>query len=811
MVIASEAIILAKDTLYFECRTPFATEGRKAEVVEKDEINATEYIFINLNGLCTVTSDIIYPPYAAIRDCALLIGTIMAGIKIQLKTRTDVIAVLRSRTTALYCMLIATLAVIAWLAGGLDRRMQKADSESLRNSKRLQSGAAELNRIAREMKTRDERLLSQAAATEKALTDLVELSAQIQNASVSRNSSQAAWQLTNAVHRMAFLNLAPGAPVTGSSESARQIYLTALTAYRQKASPRERALADELDRQVVALRDTMIEAAGQRTAAAIHRNELLASIGTLAAADSSADPLTDGGSRTLRWITLLAFVGAGSVGLIVAAQRLTMFKKIAQFTRSAQAVANGRIEHCIPEANDGPLGELSAAFNQMLDVHAKALEEARISQEKFDLRVRARTAELGKANKTLQEESQKRQQAEKEFQQAQKMDALGKFAGSIAHDFNNLLTVIIGGVECARQKLGGNGAVADILKTVEQAAERGAGLTRPLLAFSRNQVHATEPLSLNEAAEEAVQFAKRLIGVNIDVRVRLGSDLKLIEANSNQIQQVLMNLAINARDAMDGKGVLTISTANATIDRKRVAELGLRDEGDWVSLSVSDSGCGMDELTRQRIFEPFFTTKPEGRGTGLGLSTVFGIVKQCGGYLDVKSAPGEGSTFRLFFPATRKTKAAAVNTPALRTLKDSEIGTSTLLVVDDEDEIRELATIMLEAKGYRVISASTAADAIVLAEQHAHELSAVVTDVTMPGMNGVQLAEILVRRFPNLKILFVSGHSEEAVYADSIKHADIYFLQKPYRSEELLATVDEALRGGETFAACGKQGESAAA
>jgi signal transduction histidine kinase/CheY-like chemotaxis protein len=721
-------------------------------------------------------------------------------------------AALRSRTTALYCMLVATLAGIAWLSGGLDARMQRADNDTLRNSKRLHAGVADLNRIAGEMKAREERLDSQAGELEKALEGIVELSREIQNTSANRNSSLSAWQLTNAVHRMAFLNLALGAPVTSAGEAAKRSYLSALAVYRQKASPRERALADELDRQVVTLRDTMMEAAGQRTSAALHRSELLGSIGTLAASDDTiGDPLTNGGSRTLRWITVLAFLGAGSVGLIVAAQRSTIFKKIEQFAKAARAAANGRIERCMPGTTGGPLEELNAAFNQMLDVHAKALEEARLSQEKFDLRVRARTAELWKANKTLQEESLKRQQAEKEFQQAQKMDALGKFAGSIAHDFNNLLTVIINGVECARQKLGGNGAVAAILKTVGNAAERGAGLTRPLLAFSRNQVHETEPLCLNEAAEETIQLAGRLIGVNIEVRVELDPHLRLIEANSNQIQQVLMNLAINARDAMDGKGVLTISTANATIDRERVAELGLRDEVDWVALSVSDSGCGMDELTRQRIFEPFFTTKAEGRGTGLGLSTVFGIVRQCGGYVDVQSAPGEGSTFRVLFPATHKTKTVMTHEPELRPVESTDAGKCTLLLVDDEDEIRELAAMMLESSGYRVISAATAADAIVLAEQYAEELSLVITDVTMPGMNGVELAEVLVRRLAKVKILFVSGHSEETVYAESIKDAEIYFLQKPYRSEDLHAKVAEAIRGACVYSACGEPDESAAA
>ena len=285
-------------------------------------------------------------------------------------------------------------------------------------------------------------------------------------------------------------------------------------------------------------------------------------------------------------------------------------------------------------------------------------------------------------------------------------------------------------------------------------------------------------------------LVRRLIGVNVAVELKLSPELPQIVGNANQFQQVLVNLAVNARDAMNGAGTLTMATARASVD----PETQLRHEAtasDWVELSVGDSGCGMDAETKTRIFEPFFTTKPAGRGTGLGLATVFGIVKQAGGFIEVDSEPGAGTTFRIFLPVSDEPVVEAA--PAAPAAPGTSRGGETLLLVEDEDEIRELATIMLEGKGYHVIPAADAEEAILKAEQYGEGIQALITDVVMPRINGVQLAEILAKRMPHLRILFVSGHCRESVSPETLSgyHAD--YLQKPYRSESLIAAVQQVL------------------
>jgi nitrogen-specific signal transduction histidine kinase/CheY-like chemotaxis protein len=405
--------------------------------------------------------------------------------------------------------------------------------------------------------------------------------------------------------------------------------------------------------------------------------------------------------------------------------------------------------------------------------------------------VRARTAELYRSNKALREESEQRATVERNFQQAQKMDALGKLAGSIAHDFNNLLTVIIGGAECAHKRLAGDQTAARLLQTIQQAAERAAGLTRPLLTFSRSQVLALETVDLNAAAEEASHMLQRLIGVNIELRLDLHPGLPPVKANGNQIQQVIMNLAVNARDAMNGMGRLSIRTRPGDPEDSVCARLGIVAAEDWVELAVGDTGSGMDETTKARIFEPFFTTKPAGRGTGLGLATVFGIVKQSDGVLDVESAVGEGSTFRVFFRATAA--AAAVGAPPQGGEAPKAGGHETVLLVDDEEDIRELASMTLEAQGYRVLSAPNAEEAIIIGEKHAGEIRALITDVVMPGMSGVQLAGILTQIISGLRVLFVSGHNNECIPAETQLATQSDYLQKPYRGQTLAAKVHEIL------------------
>ncbi len=493
----------------------------------------------------------------------------------------------------------------------------------------------------------------------------------------------------------------------------------------------------------------------------------------------------------------LVATSLASTFLLIARLRGTMSEALHNFVEAAQAITHGRTRHRVPVESSGAFLALAQAFNQMIDARIEVDDRLRLAHESLELKVQARTVELFRANKALREESEQRAQAERDFQQAQKMDALGKLAGSIAHDFNNLLTVIIGSAELARKQIGELHSSAALLRTVEKAAERAAGLTRPLLTFSRNQFVALEPLCMNDAAEEASRMMQRLLGVNIDLKLELADDLRLVKVNGNQMQQVLINLAVNARDAMEGIGRLTIKTQNTNVSLELAERHGADAEEHWVELAVSDTGCGMDDITKARIFEPFFTTKPVGRGTGLGLATVFGIVRQFGGFLDVDSTLGEGTTFRVFLPAPHMEIVA--DEPDADTANDLEMsaGGELLLLVDDEEDIRELATITLESYGFRVVSAGNADEAILLAEKHAGELDAMITDVMMPGMSGVELVGIVSKIVPGLRVLFVSGHSNETLSAEALEDMNADYLQKPYLGQVLISKVRDVLNARE--------------
>jgi signal transduction histidine kinase/ActR/RegA family two-component response regulator len=491
---------------------------------------------------------------------------------------------------------------------------------------------------------------------------------------------------------------------------------------------------------------------------------------------------------------LFALLGIGAAVGLIRRMAENITKPVAHFVDVARSITHGRAKIRASVEAAGHFWPLAEAFNQMIDARQQAETRLQQAHDSLELKIQARTIELFRSNKALLEETQQRAQAERDFQQAQKMDALGKLAGSIAHDFNNLLTVIIGGAECAQQKLAPNHPAVSLLQTVQQAGERAAGLTRPLLTFSRSQVLAVEAVNLNTAVEEAGRMLQRLIGVNINLRLDLAPDLHPVQANGNQIQQVIMNLAVNARDAMNGFGNLTILTRPATVDAAACERAGVAASEYWVELAVADTGSGMDEATKARIFEPFFTTKPAGRGTGLGLATVFGIVKQSNGILAVESTLGEGSTFRVFLPASSAAAAVPVAEPSpVRDETPRIHGCETILLVDDEEDLRELATITLESEGYRVLAAPNAEEAIALAEKHVEEIRALVTDVVMPGMTGVQLAGVLTKIIPGLRVLFVSGHNNESIASDTHLAAQSDYLQKPYRGHILVAKVHEIL------------------
>jgi two-component system cell cycle sensor histidine kinase/response regulator CckA len=362
------------------------------------------------------------------------------------------------------------------------------------------------------------------------------------------------------------------------------------------------------------------------------------------------------------------------------------------------------------------------------------------------------------------------------LQQAQKMESVGRLAGGVAHDFNNLLTCVVGYAGLLHKRIGEDDPRRRYVDGLLEAAEHGASLTRQLLAFSRRQVLTPVVASLNDLVVDTQRFLRRLIGEDIELRAALANDLGNVRVDLSQVQQVLMNLAVNARDAMPDGGRLTIGTANS-------------DDGTRVILTVADTGTGMSPETLAHIYEPFFTTKEGGKGTGLGLSTVFGIVEQSEGTIACASTLGAGTTFTISLP---RVAAAVVRTQA-RLHLPIEGGTETVLLVEDEERVRRVATEVLERVGYHVLPESSAAAALSRAEAHAGRIELVLTDVVLPDMNGRELAERLRAMRPDSKILFTSGYTDEIKILEGKTGPGTLFLPKPYDPTTLLRTVRELL------------------
>jgi two-component system cell cycle sensor histidine kinase/response regulator CckA len=382
---------------------------------------------------------------------------------------------------------------------------------------------------------------------------------------------------------------------------------------------------------------------------------------------------------------------------------------------------------------------------------------------------------------------------EAQLLQSQKMEGIGRLAGGIAHDFNNLLTVMLSYTGFALEGLVEGDERREDLLEVKRGAKRAAELTQQLLAFSRRQVLQPELLSLNRIAEGVEKMLRRTLGEDIDLVQTLAPDLGLIRADPGQIEQVLMNLVINARDSMPTGGKLTIQTANVEIDEQYAADHIAVEPGPYVQLTVTDSGCGMDHPTQARIFEPFFTTKPAGKGTGLGLSTVYGIVKQSAGNIWVYSEPGQGTTFKIYLPrAPLDTKAMEVRRPAAPICLT---GTETILVVEDEEALRKVARRTLQAAGYTVLTASDGEDAIGELAKHGGEVHLLLTDVVMPRMGGRLLAQEVSKSQPAIKVLYMSGYTDEAIVHHGVLEPGVHFLAKPFVAVDLVRKVREVLDG----------------
>ena len=392
-------------------------------------------------------------------------------------------------------------------------------------------------------------------------------------------------------------------------------------------------------------------------------------------------------------------------------------------------------------------------------------------------------------------EDQKRGESERDklraqLLQAQKMEAVGRLAGGVAHDFNNMLSVIMGNAELAMQGLDPSQPLCGSLQEILRAAERSAGLTRQLLAFARRQTIAPKVLDLNDTVEGMLKMLRRLIGEDIDLTWHPEAGLWPVKLDPSQVDQILANLCVNARDAIAGVGEITIDTGRAVFDEVTCARHAEMLPGEYVMLAVSDNGCGIDKTALQHLFEPFYTTKEIGRGTGLGLATVYGIVKQNGGYIDVYSELGKGTTVKIYLPrdATPPAEGAMAGAPRVQRGRGE-----TILVVEDEPAILQVGQVLLESIGYTVLAAGTPEQALRLADEHDGEIDLLVTDVIMPRMSGKELADRLQPSRPGMRCLFMSGYTSSVIAHRGVLDEGVQFIQKPFMMLTLAAKVREVL------------------
>ena len=389
-------------------------------------------------------------------------------------------------------------------------------------------------------------------------------------------------------------------------------------------------------------------------------------------------------------------------------------------------------------------------------------------------------------------------QVEEQLRQSQKMEAIGRLAGGIAHDFNNLLTVINTYAEVAMSRLPDGHRICADLREIHKAGDRAAALTHQLLAFGRKQVMQPRVLNLNNAVSDMKKMLRRVIGEDIDLIADLAPDAHNIKADPGQIEQILMNLAVNSRDAMPFGGQLIIRTSNVELDEPRAGQLNAS-RGRYVRLSIEDTGCGMEQSTLEQIFEPFFTTKDVGKGTGLGLATVYGIVKQSGAHISVSSEPDEGTTFEIYWSVAEEVFDSVITEAALDPqsvkagLSDQSIGGETILLVEDEEPVRDLVEQVLSSAGYVVYTASSGSEALGFCEQFNEPLHLIMTDVIMPQMSGPELAGRLLEMIPGLKVLYASGYTDDAILRHGISDSPAHFIPKPFNIGALTQKVREVL------------------
>jgi hypothetical protein len=385
---------------------------------------------------------------------------------------------------------------------------------------------------------------------------------------------------------------------------------------------------------------------------------------------------------------------------------------------------------------------------------------------------------------------EQRARLEDQLRQSQKLEAVGQLAGGIAHDFNNLLTVVLGCCDLALSELNDSSPALSLVEEIRTSAQRAAALTGQLLAFSRRCVLVPEVVDLNGIVSRMEPMLRRLIGEDIEFVTALDSTLVPVKIDASQWEQVIMNLVVNARDAMPQGGLLRIETSNVRLGPNGSADSCLTSPGPYARMAVSDTGCGMDRATMARIFEPFFTTKPPRSGTGLGLSTVHGIVRQSGGHIEVHSAPGQGSTFEIYLP---KVEEVAMESATPYTSDQATRGDETILLVEDDDSVRILAQLTLRRQGYNVLSARNAVEATHLCAEHPGPIHLMLTDVVMPGMSGQRLGESVGKVRPGMRILFMSGHMDDTIARHGLVEPGAAFLHKPFTPDSLTQMVRQVL------------------
>lgn len=384
-----------------------------------------------------------------------------------------------------------------------------------------------------------------------------------------------------------------------------------------------------------------------------------------------------------------------------------------------------------------------------------------------------------------------RKQLEEQLYLSQKLEAIGRLSGGVAHDFNNLLGVIIGYSEALEARIPETDPFREAVDEIRKAGKRAASLTQQLLAFSRKQMLEPKALDLKMVVGDIEKMLRRLIGEDIDLRIILPEKLGTVRADRGQIEQVLLNLVVNARDAMPQGGQLTVETANSELDQSDANRFRYVTPGQYVMLKVTDSGCGMDSELQSHIFEPFFTTKEKGKGTGLGLATVYGVIKQSGGYIWVDSKPEKGTSFRIYLPQVKESPETAIEEKP--GAKPTMTVSRTILVVEDEQSLRKLARAVLAEAGYIVLEAPDAPRAIQLSHETSAAIHLLLTDVVMPGMSGPQLAQELLPRRPEMAVLYMSGYTDGALAAHGVLESGISVLHKPFTRDQLVRRVEDVL------------------